>query len=75
MTQCGQQAEHTLEQFVYCYLRIQCHDNAFTKNRCPATVYSVLPWECAQRSGAQQTVIFLLTGVMSQYWYYDGLGV
>jgi hypothetical protein len=39
----------------------------FTKNRCPATIYSALPGERAQRNLAHQMVILLLSGVMSQY--------
>jgi hypothetical protein len=67
MTRCGPQTEHIFERFVCCNLRTPCHGNACLPNRCPATVYSALPGECAQRSAAQQTVINRLSGVMSQH--------
>jgi hypothetical protein len=47
MTHCGPQTEHTLERFVCWNLRIRCHGNACLLNRCPATVYSASPRECA----------------------------
>jgi hypothetical protein len=46
-TQCAPQTEHTLERFVCCNLLVRCHGNACLPNRCPATVYSALPWEYA----------------------------
>jgi hypothetical protein len=68
MTRCGPQTEQSLERFAYFHLRLRCHGNASSPNvRCPATIYSALPVECAQRSAAQQTVTFPLSGVMSQY--------
>jgi hypothetical protein len=67
MSRFGPQTEHTLERFLCCNLRICCHGNACLPIRCPATVYSALPGECAQRNIAQQMIIFRLSGVMSQY--------
>jgi hypothetical protein len=47
ITWCVPQTEHTLERFVCCNLRIHCHGNVCLWYRCPATVYSALPRECA----------------------------
>jgi hypothetical protein len=47
ITRCGPRTEHTLEQFVCCNPRIHCLGIACLTNRCPATICSALPRECA----------------------------
>jgi hypothetical protein len=58
ITRWGSQTEDSLERFDCCNMRIHLHGNAWTLNRCPATVYSALSLECVftETTVREQTV-------------------